>query len=211
MYFPLFFKIDNYPCLITGGGDVAFRKVTQLLKFEANITVISPEVVSRLEKLAETGRIVWKKREYKSPEAAEYNLVIAATDDYKVNEQTFKDAKKNGVPVNVVDIPELCTVIFPSIIKRGNITYTIGSDGRSPYLTRALREELEGLIPENLEELSELAADFREFVLKNTADKIAREKMFKKFMIEKHNLTDNYKKNNPPVELWNTWLEKTDE
>ena len=79
-YMPISLSLADRACLVVGGGLVALRKVEGLLEYDTAITVVAPEVNEKLEYHAERGRITLEKREYRSPEAAAYGLVVAATD-----------------------------------------------------------------------------------------------------------------------------------
>ena len=91
-------------------------------------------------------------------------LVIAATDDASVNRQVSEAAKARGIPVNVVDQPDLCTFIMPSIIDRSPITIAVSTGGRSPVLARLIRARLESLIPAGYGRLARLVTAFRDKV-----------------------------------------------
>ncbi len=183
MYYPLFLNIDGKKCLVVGGGRVALRKVSMLLEYNADITIISPEFTEELDDLASDNKVRSIQRSYNSPEAIEYDLVISASDDQEVNRQVSEDCQRVNIPVNVVDQPELCTFIVPSIVKRGNITIAISSGGKAPFLTKYLRKELEPRIPDYLERLSEYAAEFRKMTLRSFgSDSKAKQYCFRRFL-----------------------------
>ncbi|MBD3233116.1 MAG: bifunctional precorrin-2 dehydrogenase/sirohydrochlorin ferrochelatase [candidate division Zixibacteria bacterium] len=166
VYYPFFLNIEGKRSLVVGGGRVALRKVSMLLEYDAEITIISPEIIKELDELASVEKVRIIQRQYSCPEAIEYDLVISASDNQKVNQQVSEDCRSVNIPVNVVDQPELCTFIVPSIVKRGDVTIAISSGGKAPFLTKYLRKELEPHIPDYLESLSEYAAEFREMTLK---------------------------------------------
>jgi uroporphyrin-III C-methyltransferase/precorrin-2 dehydrogenase/sirohydrochlorin ferrochelatase len=146
-YLPVFFKITHQPCLVVGGGHIAKRKVNLLLKAEANVTVIALEVLPELKAqiLAAGGQVI--EQAYEASYVANKRLVIAATDDLALNKQVFDDCEALSIPVNVVDAPDLCRFIFPSIIDRSPVVVAISSSGQSPVLARMLRTRLESIIP----------------------------------------------------------------
>ena len=186
---------------------MAERKIRQLLKFQCQLTVISPEASKFINTSARQGKIKWMKRPYISPEAVEYSMVIAATDDMEMNRLVFNDAASNNIPVNVVDIPELCTVYFPSIIERGNITIAIGSDGKAPFFTRTVRESLEINIPDSLAKISLLAEKFREFMKEKCAGNFnLKNKMCQRFLKSVENEPERWSVENPPFDEWSEWL-----
>ena len=129
-----------------GGGSVAGRKVSMLLKAGADVTVISPEIQAYIQRQKERGRIRHVCRPYRTGDLRDAFLVIAATDSLEVNERVSRDAP---CLVNVVDTPHLCNFIVPSTIHRGSLTVAISTGGDSPALARTMRKELaQGLGPE---------------------------------------------------------------
>ncbi|NWF97903.1 MAG: bifunctional precorrin-2 dehydrogenase/sirohydrochlorin ferrochelatase [Nitrospirae bacterium] len=140
VYYPAFINLKNKKTVVVGGGDIAERKVLSLLKAEADVTVISPVITKRLEKKASDGKIIHISRKYRKGDIKNYFLVIAATDDREVNERIAKEAK---CLVNVVDTPQLCNFIVPSIVKRGHLIIAISTGGISPAMSRTIRKEIE--------------------------------------------------------------------
>ena len=106
---PIFFNIKNRHCVVIGGGDVAMRKVTMLLKADAAISLISPELCHELQNLVDVKKIKYLKADFADDQLQGACLVIAATDDDSVNEAVSIAAKAANIPVNVVDSPDLCT------------------------------------------------------------------------------------------------------
>lgn len=210
-FFPLFFRLSGRKVLIVGGGEVAERKVKQLVKFGAKITLISPRITEKLSVLAADGEIIWQKRSYRSPEAQGYSLVIATTDSREVNRRIYDDAVEMNIPLNVVDEPELCTIYFPAVINRGDFTIAMGSDGRAPFLTRAVKEELEKLIPPRLAKKAALAGLFREFVMRESPAETVKSKLYRRFLDEVDSLLNEWSEENPPLETWERWLKEINE
>lgn len=155
MHYPVSLVVRNRPCVIVGGGRVACRKARQLLKAGARVTVISPEVHPALEALPV--RIV-RRRLSKLPRAF---LIIAATDDPDVNRRIARECARRGILVNVVDQPELCTFIAPSVFRRGDLTVAICTNGSSPAVARRVRLELQRLYPAEFASLLRLMAACR--------------------------------------------------
>jgi len=146
-YYPVFLNLKGKSCVVVGGGRVAERKIRQLLKSGAAVTVISPSLTGSLLRLKREGRIRHIERKYRRTDAENAFLVIAATSDRAVNESVYGD----GVAlVNAVDMPEYCTFILPSILSRGALTLAISTSGTSPALARSLRKEIDTQLPRNL-------------------------------------------------------------
>ncbi|MCK4373150.1 MAG: bifunctional precorrin-2 dehydrogenase/sirohydrochlorin ferrochelatase [candidate division Zixibacteria bacterium] len=165
-YLPIGISVVTRTCLVVGGGVVALRKVETLLDYETGITVIAPKPDAKIEYHAEQGRIELIKREYTSPEAGKYGLVIAASSDAYVNQEVYNDAISARVPVNVVDNPPLCDFVFPAITKRDCLTVAVSTDGQAPFLAGFLREFLDGIFPDRWCRIAGYAGKFRRMVMK---------------------------------------------
>ncbi len=163
-FLPIFMNICELPCLVVGGGQVASRKVAMLLKAQAKVTVIAPDLSNELGKIHQAGKIEYLPQTYTEQDLSAYVLVIAATNDHSVNEQVYKDATAKNIPVNVVDTPALCRFIVPSMIDRSPIQIAISTGGASPVLARVLRSKLESMVPAAYGRLGELVENFRDKV-----------------------------------------------
>ena len=128
-----------------GAGLVAERKVLSLLRSGGDVTLISPEATQANADLAQSSQIVWHKRQFRSGDTAGMLLVCAATDLPEINTQVFKEAHEvYGINlVNVVDVIPECTFAAASVITHGDLTISISTSGKSPALSRRIREYLE--------------------------------------------------------------------
>lgn len=160
-FLPLFFDLKQRPCLMVGGGDVALRKVRLLLRAGAKVELVSLALCAGLQEMVDKGEVDYTVGQFEPPMLNDKVLVIAATDDALVNRQVHGAATHKNLPVNVVDCPELCTFIFPSIIDRSPVVAAISTGGASPTLARLLRARLETLIPSGYGRLAKLADKFR--------------------------------------------------
>jgi uroporphyrin-III C-methyltransferase/precorrin-2 dehydrogenase/sirohydrochlorin ferrochelatase len=163
-YLPLFTKLTDRPCIVVGGGDIATRKITLLMKAGASITVISPQLCDQLQELADNNAISVLLRDFQAGDLAGSVLVIAATDDETTNRTVAAEAMAYNIPINAVDNPAISSVIMPAIIDRSPVVVAISSGGDSPVLTRRLRAKLETQLPSRLGELAKLAGRFRDKV-----------------------------------------------
>ncbi len=146
-FLPLFFSLQQQVVLLVGGGRVALRKARLLIKAGAIVRVVSPDIDHELDKmLSETGG-AWRQATYEADDLEGVRLVIAATQDAAVNAQVAADANERKLPVNVVDTPELCSFVFPSIVDRSPLLIGISSGARSPVLSRLIRSKIEAMIP----------------------------------------------------------------
>lgn len=146
VYYPIFVDLHGRRCIVVGGGLVAQRKVRTLLKFGAQVTVVSPSATQRLRTYARQGKIRLIARRVRPADLRGAWLAYAATDDRRINELVFRHATRARIFTNVVDQPELCSFIAPSILKRGDLVVAISTGGSSPTMTKLLRRELQQTI-----------------------------------------------------------------
>lgn len=163
-FLPIFMNLKGQPCLVVGGGEVAARKVSLLLEAGARVTVVAPTLCTTLAQHVAEARITHCAAEFTPTDEMNYALAIAATDDGAINRQVSEAARKRGIPVNVIDQPELCSFIMPSIVDRSPVIVAVSSGGASPVLARLLRARLETLIPAAYGRLATLVEGFRQQV-----------------------------------------------
>ena len=163
-YLPIFLDIRGQPCLVVGGGDVAARKSALLLRAGARVTVQAPALCQALLSDVAADRVAHRASNFCAEDLAGYMLAIAATGDESANRAVAAAARARRIPVNVVDVPALCSFIMPSIVERGPLIVAVSSGGRSPVLARLLRARLEILIPAGYGRLAALAGEFRALV-----------------------------------------------
>ncbi|HSE84374.1 MAG TPA: bifunctional precorrin-2 dehydrogenase/sirohydrochlorin ferrochelatase [Thermodesulfobacteriota bacterium] len=176
-YYPINLNLHSKKCVVVGGGKVAERKIIGLLECKAKVTVISPKLTPRLEELLNKKKINYVSRTYRkgdltrceSPNPAQdkpglsnkVRLVIASTDNSKVNRQVWEEARKLGILVNVVSAPKLSDFTLPGVLRRGSLMVTVSTSGKSPALSRRLRFELEKVLGEEYETFTELLGAVR--------------------------------------------------
>nr|WP_315982852.1 bifunctional precorrin-2 dehydrogenase/sirohydrochlorin ferrochelatase [Aliamphritea spongicola] len=129
--------------MLVGGGQVALRKATLLVRARAQVKVISHQILPELAELVEQNNGEAIIGEYQAQMLDNVDLVIAATDNLSLNEQVHSDAVARHIPVNVVDKPDLCSFIFPAIVDRSPLVIGVSSGGESPVLSRLMRAKLE--------------------------------------------------------------------
>lgn len=159
--------IAGKKCVVVGGGDVAARKIARLLDCGARVCVVSPNLVPELEKLKKDRLIEHIQDEYRADYLNDAALVIGATDDEKINASISLDARARSVPVNIVDDPQKCDFILPSLIERGDLMIACSTGGQSPALARHLREELESVYGEEYTVLVSILGQLRTKMEKN--------------------------------------------
>jgi uroporphyrin-III C-methyltransferase/precorrin-2 dehydrogenase/sirohydrochlorin ferrochelatase len=163
-FLPIFINIRGRNCLVIGGGEIAARKSTMLLRAGGKVTVIAPALGHEVQVMADEGKLQHLQKNFSPEDITDYALVIACTDDQQVNQQAHDAAMSRNIPVNVVDNPALCSFIVPSIIDRSPIVAAVSSGGVSPVLARIIRARLETLIPSSYGRLADIAAEYRDKV-----------------------------------------------
>lgn len=161
---PIFAKLENRPCLVVGGGPVAVRRVEQLMRVGASVTVVAPELDERLKEWARSGAITVVETEFALSQMEGAWLVVAATDDLDVNRRVAVAAESTRTLCNVVDEPSLCTFIMPTIIDREPITIAVSSAGTAPVLARWIKGLIEQTLPDRIGSLASLAGRWRDRV-----------------------------------------------
>lgn len=161
---PIFLNIQHRLCVVIGGGDVAMRKVSMLLKANAAVMLYSPELCHELQDLVDAQKIQYKKSCFDESHLVGACLVIAATDDESVNMAVSIAAKAYNIPVNVVDSPALCTFTMGSIIDRSPVVIAISSEGNAPVLARYIRAKIETMLPATYGRIADIAGEFRDAV-----------------------------------------------
>lgn len=179
---PVFMNIRDRPCLVVGGGGIAARKAELLLRAHGKVIVVSPALGAALQVLRAQGAIDYRAREFQPDDVAGCDLAIAATDNPEVNRAVYESATQAGIPVNVVDTPELCSFTFGAIIDRDPVTVAVSSAGQSPVLTRVVRATIETHIPAAFGRLAALVRRYREDVKRLYPDRTARARFWKKIV-----------------------------
>jgi precorrin-2 dehydrogenase/sirohydrochlorin ferrochelatase len=164
-YFPIFLDLDNQKVIVVGGGEVAERKIKNLLIYGCRIYIISPHLTPHLQQLVAKGEIHHISYESLGTSMNDAFMVIVATDDPEVNSQIASQAKERGLLVNAVDQPGDCNFIMPSIVKRGDLQIAISTEGKSPALAKKIRKEMEVMFGPEHGSLIELLGIIREKLL----------------------------------------------
>lgn len=155
--YPIHLIVRNRPCLVVGAGAVGMHKTRGLLLAGAAVTVVAPRVHPGFDELP----VTMERRRYVRGEVVGHRLAIACTDDPAVNRHVFLDGEAAGVWVNSADDPENCSWILPSVARRGDLTVTASTNGRSPAMAAWLRRRFEAELDHRYTQLLDLLADVR--------------------------------------------------
>lgn len=181
-YYALSLNLTGKKCLVVGGGRVAERKVKSLLECNARVKVVSLEVTDTLRELAQAGEIDYEAREYCEEDLEQVFVAISATDSQELNRKVAQDCFARNIPINVVDDPEYCSFIVPAVVRRGNLTISISTGGKSPALAKKIRQELEQQYGNEYAILLEYLGWARELVLAQVPCQKEREKKFRQLV-----------------------------
>ena len=154
----MFVQLKKKKCLVIGGGKIALRKIEVLKDFEADITVIAPEMITQIRQIDQICRIF---RTFMEKDFNEADFVIAATDDQKTNHEISQICRRKKIPVNAVDQKEDCSFIFPSYVKEGEVVAAFSSGGQSPLITQYLKEKIKPDLNKELGQLAQILGSLR--------------------------------------------------
>ena len=156
-FFPAYFNLNHKKILLVGGGYIALEKLEKLVDFTKEITVISKEFSEDFSSFAKEHNIEMQERSYVEGDIDGFDIVIVATDTVHLHKAIFEESRSSRILVNSVDDTAYCDFIFPSYVKRGDLTISISTSGASPALAKRLRAYIEKLIPTSMESfLSEM-------------------------------------------------------
>jgi len=181
-FLPIYIDIKGHRCVVVGGGEIAARKAGLLIRAQAKVTVIAPQLCTTLQTMLEANEIEYRNGLFEMEDMDNCELVIAATNDNTVNQDVYHEAKRRNIQVNVVDHPELCSFIFPSIVDRSPVVVAVSTGGTSPVLARILRARLETYIPAKYGRLASMVAGFRNEIKKRLPDSTVRRRFWERIL-----------------------------
>lgn len=159
--FPIFLRVEGKACLVVGGGAIAWPKARKLLEGGAQVTLVAPRIERYALPPELAAQLEVRQREFVPADLEGQTLVIAATDERRVQEQVRHEATARGIWCNVVDVPELCDFTFGAQLSRGALQVVIGTDGGFPLLAQRLRDRLETQFSPDMAEGVDLLAEAR--------------------------------------------------
>ncbi len=166
--------------MVIGGGQVAERKIKELLTGAANVTVISPSITVALRQYHDQGKLNWLPRKYAEGDLEGAFMVHAAADDPEVNRRVAEEAKARGIIANVTDQPALGSFIHPSVLRRGRLLIAVSTSGAGPLAARAIRRKLEDDFGTEYEEYLDSLYDMRKMIQEQVSDPAVRQKLLRK-------------------------------
>ncbi|HNB49555.1 MAG TPA: bifunctional precorrin-2 dehydrogenase/sirohydrochlorin ferrochelatase [Chitinophagales bacterium] len=188
--YPIFIKTENINILIVGGGSVATEKIRFILKNSpnANITLVAKEISAEIRTQSMNLKtLVLIEKAFEENDLNNMQLCIAATANKELNHQIYLDAKQRKVLVNVADTPELCDFYLGSIVTKGDLKIAISTNGKSPTLSKRLREFFETILPENINDLLENLHEYRSSIKGSFEEKVNALNEITKSFVSKNN------------------------
>lgn len=177
-YYPVYLDIEERDALIIGGGNVCARKAETMMKYGANVTIVSPQFIDEIEEWARQGVLALRRKPYEEADLNGASIVIASTDDPCINARIARDCRRRRIPVNVVDVTHLCEFIVPAIVESGSIQIAVSTGGKSPALARTLKEDLQKFVGPEYDEVNQILGSLRAGARKTLPTDIDRKRFF---------------------------------
>jgi precorrin-2 dehydrogenase/sirohydrochlorin ferrochelatase len=181
-YYAINLDIRRRPCLVVGGGNVGTRKVATLLESGAQVTVVSPDMSEGLQKLAGHPNLTLIRRAYRTEDLAGIYLVIGASSNAQLNRRIGREAGQRQILCNIVDQPDICSFVLPAVVRRGDLTLTVSTAGKSPALAKKLRRQLETQFGEEYAVMLRLMGNLRKRLLEDAHAPEAHKHIFESLL-----------------------------
>ena len=150
-FFPMYMDMSKLKVLLVGGGAIATEKLEKLVDFTKEITVITKELSPEAQSLIKDHCLTLYQRAYMKGDITDFDIVIVATDTVDLHKAIYEESRGTRVLVNSVDDTAYCDFIFPSYIKRGDLTISFSTSGASPAFAKQIRRYFERVIPDNVD------------------------------------------------------------
>ena len=176
-FLPLFLDLKAKPVLLVGSDTGSHNKLSLLIRSFAKVTVVANQISGEFKALVEENQIDFQQREFQDSDLEGKHLVVVASENLELCDRIFKLSSAKSMLVNVIDKPDYCNFIFPSIIDRDPLIIAVSSSGQCPRLSRLVRAKLETLFPQSYSRLAKLMGEVRS-TTKTTIDQYPSRKMF---------------------------------
>jgi len=179
MFVPLNVNLENKKILIIGGGKVALRKVKFFLQYGCNIEVVGKNIAQEIYEVTENSnsRVTLLQREFEMNDLYGKYIVIISTDNFKLNEQIANKCEERGVLYTNCSNGEVSSFSLPAVVKRGDLSVAISTNGKSPALSKKIKKEISDIYKNEYEEFLELLGELRYVVLKCESDDRVKRKL----------------------------------
>ena len=142
----VFLRLEGRRCVVVGGDDAAAAKVDAALRAGAEVTVVAETLAPALERRAAGGDVVVHRRAYRAGDLRGAFVAYASERDPRIVAALRGEAEREHVLLNVIDVPDACTFLSPSVLTRGDLQVAVGTGGTSPGAAARIRRELEHTI-----------------------------------------------------------------
>ena len=183
-FYPINLNVENKKCVVIGGGKIALEKISGLIEANAKVEVIAPKVCAEVEKLFQSGKINLIREKYSSEKISDGVILIAATNNFELNQKILSDGREKNFLVNIVDSFDGDFTV-PSRIRRGDFLLAISTGGKSPGFSRFVRQMLEKDFDENFAQGVEIISKYRAEVKKILPTFEERINFWRKVLTEK--------------------------
>jgi precorrin-2 dehydrogenase / sirohydrochlorin ferrochelatase len=183
--YPISLKIAGKPCVVVGGGKIAYIKLASLIQAKAKVTVVSPILNPEIEKLYEDGKIDVLRKEIEYGDYKDAFLIIAATNDHAINREIYENMKDTKL-VNVVSDSEIGNFHIPATLTRGKLQISVATGGASPRLAKKIRDDLKETFDESYEEYLEFLYDARMKIKNSAFSREKKQSLYKEVLGEKY-------------------------
>ena len=180
-YYPVMLDVRDRLAIVIGGDRVAAEKAAALTASGAHVSVINPAFCDELLIQAEHKKVTLQRKAYEPGDLAGAFVVIASTSDPQLIQAIWTETQAHGQLVNIVDVPAYCSFIMPSVLRRGQLTIAVSTEGASPGLAKRIRHNLEEIFPLAYGPYLRLAALARTHLRKNGVSYERRDDFFRDF------------------------------
>ena len=175
-YFPMMVELRDKKVLVIGGGEEGKKKIQVLKMFGCHVTLIAKRASEEAVSLTD----VFLEKTFEAADMKDdFFIVVAATEDTALNRMIYELAKEKKIPVNIVDNTELCTFIFPAIIKDEDVVVSVSSGGKSPYVAQHVKSLIIENMPSDIGKINERMGEYRK-IAKKTYERTEERKSFLK-------------------------------
>ena len=180
--YPVGLDIADKLCVVVGGGHVAARKVGGILAANGRVRIVSPVLTTRLDALVGRRGVEWRQKVFEAEDLTGAFLVFAATDNPEAQAAIVAAARASNLLVNVADCPELCDFQIPAVLRRGDLSISIATNGKTPAVAAMVRRRLEGLIGQEYGLLTTLVGALRDEIIQQATSEEEKKKLFQKIL-----------------------------
>jgi len=180
-YFPMFIDMNNLKVLLIGGGDIATHKLEKLIVFTQDITIITQHADDKIKSIVDIYHLTLHQRDYRVDDIRGFNIIVIATDSTILHKEIYEESRGLGILVNSVDNAKYCDFIFPSYIKKEDLTIAFSTGGTSPAFAKQLRQHFEKIIPNSVDDFLKTMKTLRTTLPKGKKRMLYLDKLVKEY------------------------------